>query len=133
MFASSSGHAAPVRNRYVGVVTAVARILPRHWDGQRLLRFLTGLALLALAFLPQPGAAVPVGAPAAPASAVTTPGVTAEPADPAPETAPSAPVRAVQVWIAALAVLAVLVVAVPLPVWAPVFRPATGSRAPPAA
>lgn len=31
-------------------VTAVARLLPRDWDGGRLLRFLTGLAMLALAF-----------------------------------------------------------------------------------
>ncbi|MET0422487.1 MAG: hypothetical protein ABW046_01340 [Actinoplanes sp.] len=31
-------------------MTAVARVLPREWDGRRLLRFLTGLALLALAF-----------------------------------------------------------------------------------
>ncbi|WP_250007042.1 hypothetical protein [Actinoplanes sp. M2I2] len=50
-------------------MTAVARVLPRDWDGHRLLRFLTGLALLALAFathlLPAPAAA----APAAPASA----------------------------------------------------------------
>lgn len=28
----------------------VARLLPRHWDGRRLLQFLTGLALIALAF-----------------------------------------------------------------------------------
>jgi hypothetical protein len=28
----------------------VARLLPRDWDGQRLLRFLAGLAMLALAF-----------------------------------------------------------------------------------
>ena len=39
------------------------RLLPRHWDGRRLLRFVTGLALLALMF----------GGPAAgPASAVST-------------------------------------------------------------
>jgi hypothetical protein len=31
-------------------VTAVTRVLPRYWDGLRLLRFLTGLAMLALAF-----------------------------------------------------------------------------------
>jgi hypothetical protein len=28
----------------------VAHVLPRHWDGRRLLRFFTGLAMLALAF-----------------------------------------------------------------------------------
>jgi hypothetical protein len=31
-------------------VAIVARLLPRHWDGRRLLQFLTGLALIALAF-----------------------------------------------------------------------------------
>ncbi|MBM2621548.1 hypothetical protein JIG36_39190 [Actinoplanes sp. LDG1-06] len=31
-------------------MTAVARVLPRDWDGHRLLRFLAGLAMLALAF-----------------------------------------------------------------------------------
>jgi hypothetical protein len=31
-------------------VATVARLLPRHWDGRRLLQFLTGLALIALAF-----------------------------------------------------------------------------------
>jgi hypothetical protein len=44
-------------------VTAVARVLPRYWDGRRLLRFLTGLAMLALAFTtPAPA---PAPAPAA--------------------------------------------------------------------
>ena len=33
----------------------VGRLLPRHWDGGRLLRFLTGLALIALAFAATPG------------------------------------------------------------------------------
>jgi len=45
-------------------VAIVERLLPRHWDGRRLLQFLTGLALLALAFA-GPGAAV--AAPASPA------------------------------------------------------------------
>jgi hypothetical protein len=50
-------------------------VLPRHWDGRRLLRFLTGLAMLALAFTvhmtpPAPSppslpAALPAAAPAA--------------------------------------------------------------------
>jgi hypothetical protein len=60
------------------VVVAVARrLLPRHWDGHRLLQFLTGLALLALTF---GGATVPA-APAAPAPVTTT--VEAPPAAPA--------------------------------------------------
>ncbi|WP_127504315.1 hypothetical protein [Actinoplanes solisilvae] len=33
-------------------MTAVARVFPRDWDGHRFLRFLTGLALLALALAP---------------------------------------------------------------------------------
>ena len=31
-------------------MATVARLLPRYWDGRRLLQFLTGLALIALAF-----------------------------------------------------------------------------------
>ncbi len=31
-------------------VAVAAHVLPRHWDGRRLLRFLTGLAMLALAW-----------------------------------------------------------------------------------
>ncbi|WP_305786916.1 hypothetical protein [Symbioplanes lichenis] len=31
-------------------MATVARLHPRHWDGRRLLQFLTGLALIALAF-----------------------------------------------------------------------------------
>ncbi|HEY0533425.1 MAG TPA: hypothetical protein VGD29_17685 [Actinoplanes sp.] len=69
-------------------MTAVTRVLPRHWDGRRLLRFLTGLAMLALAFTvhmtpPAPSppslpAALPAAAPAAlpaaaPASSTVTP------------------------------------------------------------
>jgi hypothetical protein len=58
-------------------VAEVARALPRHWDGHRLLRFLTGLALLAVAFaapfLAARGFAVPhQDAPAAPPAAVRT-------------------------------------------------------------
>ena len=45
----------------------VERLLPRHWDGRRLLQFLTGLALLALAFA-LPASAVATPAPAAPVS-----------------------------------------------------------------
>jgi hypothetical protein len=47
--------------RLVGV-TAVRRLHPRHWDGRRLLQFLTGLALLALAF-GTPAASTAPGAP----------------------------------------------------------------------
>jgi hypothetical protein len=52
-------------------VAFVERLLPRHWDGRRLLQFLTGLALLALAFA-MPGAAVATPASPAPVSAVVS-------------------------------------------------------------
>lgn len=39
-------------------MATVARLLPRHWDGSRLLRFLAGLALIALSFAALPAAPV---------------------------------------------------------------------------
>jgi hypothetical protein len=45
-------------------VAAVQRLHPRHWDGHRLLQFLTGLALLVLAF----GTTAASAAPASPAA-----------------------------------------------------------------
>ncbi|BCJ55511.1 hypothetical protein Asp14428_69860 [Actinoplanes sp. NBRC 14428] len=48
----------------------VARLLPRLWDGRRLLQFLAGLALIALAFATPALAAAPE--PQAPAVVVTT-------------------------------------------------------------
>ena len=53
----------------------VERLLPRHWDGRRLLQFLTGLALLALAF------AIPAEAVATPASAAPVSTTVAAPAE----------------------------------------------------
>jgi hypothetical protein len=58
-------------------------VLPRHWDGRRLLRFLTGLAMLALAFtvhVTPPAPALPAPAPLA---AVAS---SASPASAAPDT-----------------------------------------------
>ena len=53
-------------------MTTVARLLPRHWDGRRLLQFLTGLALIALAFA-LPALLSPSGGPAeTPATVITT-------------------------------------------------------------
>jgi hypothetical protein len=52
-------------------VTTVARLLPRHWDGRRLLQFLTGLALIALAFA-VPALLQPTGQPEAPVTVITT-------------------------------------------------------------
>jgi hypothetical protein len=59
-------------------VADVARLLPRHWDGQRLLRFLTGLALLALAFAAHAGVTTPP--PAAVARPDPVPAIVAAPA-----------------------------------------------------
>jgi len=74
-------------------VTAVTRVLPRFWDGRRLLRFLTGLAMLTLAFtvhvtppapaLPASPAAAVATSPAAPAQAATQPAAQPAPALPA--------------------------------------------------
>jgi hypothetical protein len=85
------------------IVALLARLHPRHWDGQRFLQFLTGLALLALAFaapLAPAGAAPVAPAPAAvlaapaaepvtvdePVAAVDEPAVAVVPAAPAAET-----------------------------------------------
>ncbi|GGQ54846.1 hypothetical protein [Couchioplanes azureus] len=51
-------------------MAVVARLLPRLWDGRRLLQFLTGLALIALAFAAPALAAAP--APPATGVLVTT-------------------------------------------------------------
>ena len=42
------------------IVAAVQRLHPRHWDGHRLLQFLTGVALLVLAFGTSAASAAPV-------------------------------------------------------------------------
>jgi hypothetical protein len=65
-------HVAARNGKLIGV-TAAVRVLPRHWDGGRLLRFLTGLATLALAFtarLDAPSAPVAPAVVSAPAPAV---------------------------------------------------------------
>jgi hypothetical protein len=53
-------------------VTAVARLLPRHWDGRRLLQFMTGLALIALAFAAPALTGSPAVEPAQPGIGVIT-------------------------------------------------------------
>ena len=63
----------------------VERLLPRHWDGRRLLQFLTGLALLALAFA-LPGGAVATPATPAPVASIVSATVDAPAAAPAGET-----------------------------------------------
>jgi hypothetical protein len=89
-------------------VADVARLLPRHWDGQRLLRFLTGLALLALAFAAHAGvtAVPPAAVPAAavpPAAALTVavpavaPAAVAQPLPVPAAAAPATPAEAVAI------------------------------------
>jgi hypothetical protein len=51
------------QNGRLFVVADVARLLPRLWDGQRALRFLAGLAMLALAFAAHAGLIPSVSAP----------------------------------------------------------------------
>jgi hypothetical protein len=53
------------------IVSLLERLHPRHWDGQRFLRFLTGLALIALAFA-APVAPAAAATPAPPAVITTT-------------------------------------------------------------
>ena len=47
-------------------MAAVQRLHPRHWDGHRLLQFLTGVALLVLAFGTTAASAAPVSPAVAP-------------------------------------------------------------------
>jgi hypothetical protein len=69
------------------IVALLTRLLPRDWDGRRLLRFLTGLALLALAF----------AAPVAPAAAAPAPAAVSRAAEvPDTEQVASADVRAAE-------------------------------------
>lgn len=96
-------------------VTAVARVLPRDWDGHRLLRFLTGLAMLALAFAAQlaPGhLATAAPAPAVSAVAVA-PVVPVAPAVPVAADSP-APAEPVSVPAAPVAVGAIVIAAAPM-------------------
>ncbi|MEU8233852.1 hypothetical protein AB0C12_30065 [Actinoplanes sp. NPDC048967] len=63
-------------------MATVARLLPRYWDGRRLLQFLAGLALIALAFA-LPSVLSPAEAPAeSPVTIITTVDTPAGPAVP---------------------------------------------------
>ena len=87
------------RNGKLSTVADVARLLPRSWDGQRLLRFLAGLAMLALAFAYHAGLTAPTlsaaPAPPVPASATVDAPAIAPAADVAPATSVLAPDAAV--------------------------------------
>ena len=93
-------------------MTSVARVLPRDWDGSRLLRFLAGLAMLALAFT-APAAPVTPAEPVAAVAMVETAdetSVTLSAPDAAPDTvrvtaAPSLPEGLPVLAVAPLAVL----------------------------
>ena len=70
--------AADSLQRYVVEVAGIARILPRDWDGRRLLQFLAGLALIALSFGLHPGVGVgPAAPPVAAHAAASAPGAPA--------------------------------------------------------
>lgn len=60
------------QNGKLVIVADVARLLPRLWDGQRALRFLAGLAMLALAFAANAGLIGPAPLPAASAPVQAT-------------------------------------------------------------
>lgn len=114
-------------------------VLPRDWDAGRLLRFLTGLALLVLAFAANAGLiATPAGpAPAAPATTTTTVDVAAVVDVPAADTAQDPTVAPVP---AALPAITGAVIEIGKATVGPVVpaglagtaRDAHGSRAPPA-
>ena len=72
----------------------VERLLPRHWDGRRLLQFLTGLALLALAFAGRVDAVAGPAAPAPVTSVVSTTVDAPAPVTSVVGTAVDAPARA---------------------------------------
>lgn len=61
-------------------MAVVARLLPRHWDGRRLLQFLTGLALIAMAFA-VPSLAPPAEPDTPPITIITPVGPEAAPGD----------------------------------------------------
>lgn len=111
-------------------VAVVARVLPRHWDGSRLLRFLAGLAMLTLAFT-TPSVASPVEATAPPA--VAAPAVVAEAGSTAaaPDTDVT-PSTAAERLRPAMPVTAPLVVAAAVLILAGLAARAQAERAPPA-
>ena len=126
-----------VENGKLIPVTAVARVLPRNWDGSRLMRFLAGLAMLALAFT-TPAPAVPATPPVVAVSEQASPTSVTVSDSVAPQAdvrVPAAP--AVAAAVAGPAVLvpaggrpALVMVAVALPLTGAALRVPVG-RAPP--
>jgi hypothetical protein len=89
-------------------VAIVERLLPRHWDGRRLLRFLAGLALVAMSFTFRADVtATPAAPPPASAEArasVDAPATETDQAAPPTELlVPAAPVAVVPVAAAVVA------------------------------
>lgn len=109
----------------------VERLLPRYWDGRRLLRFLAGLALLALAFAVRVDA---VATAPAPATSVVSTTVDAPPASSVTETDQSpATVDVPLTGPVDTRVAPAAVVLEPVTSAAGVDQPAYGSRGPPRA
>ena len=114
-------------------MAAVQRILPRHWDGRRLLRFLTGLALLALAFtLPAQVAPVPAAPPAAAVSSAS-PADAAATADAPPTADAAVPARAAEAVAAEMPTAGAAVRVEAIAMLAGISAHAHGSRGPPLA
>jgi hypothetical protein len=109
-------------------VTAVTYVLPRLWDGRRLLRFLTGLAMIALAFTVHVTSPAPAHSAEQPAVAVAVAQAgPASPEAPAPASEPAASLPALPPATAPVLGMAVLL----LP--AGRFFSVRGERAPPVA
>ena len=88
------------QNGRLGIVVDAVRLAPRLWDGQRLLRFLAGLAMLALAFAAHAGLTGPAALSTPVAISTTTTTAVAPASDSAVDSAPvvavdSAPFTAV--------------------------------------
>jgi hypothetical protein len=111
-------------------VAVAARLLPRHWDGSRLLRFLAGLAMLALAFT-TPSVASPIEATVPPAVAAPAVAVEAGGTAAAPDTDVT-PSTAVERLRPAMPVTAPLVVAAAVLILTGLAARAQAERAPPA-
>jgi hypothetical protein len=112
-------------------VAAVVRVLPRDWDGRRLLRFLAGLAMLALAFTAPAAPLPPAEPPAEPPAAVAASETPAESSVTLSEPAPAP--QAVRVFTAPVVPegLTIAALATP-PALTGLAQRTRSSRAPPA-
>jgi hypothetical protein len=111
-------------------VAAAGRLYPRHWDGHRLLQFLTGLALLALAFGTTAASAPPASPPATAVSSTVEAPAPASPAETASVSARTSP-RSEECWHDASRATRAVRPAADTAALAGITAPAHGSRAPP--